>query len=70
MSSEQMRTELEIFVNIGLREGWRGWPLKSEVQEGRPRSSRSSGASLRFWRGGRSKPASPMGRLGLFAMSA
>jgi hypothetical protein len=26
MSSEEMRTELEIFVNRGLREGWRGWP--------------------------------------------
>lgn len=26
MSSEEMRTELEIFVNEGLREGWRGWP--------------------------------------------
>ena len=28
MSSEAMRTELESFVNQGLREGWRGWPLK------------------------------------------
>jgi hypothetical protein len=26
MSSEEMRNELEIFVNQGLREGWRGWP--------------------------------------------
>jgi hypothetical protein len=26
MSSEEMRTELETFVNEGLREGWRGWP--------------------------------------------
>jgi hypothetical protein len=26
MSSEEMRSELEIFVNQGLREGWRGWP--------------------------------------------
>lgn len=26
MSSEEMRTELEIFVNQGLREGWCGWP--------------------------------------------
>lgn len=65
MSSEEMRTELEIFVNEGLREGLRGWPLKSEIQKGR-----SGVASLRVWRGGRSKPASLMGRLGLFAMSA
>lgn len=28
MSSEEMRTELESFVNQGLRKGWRGWPLK------------------------------------------
>jgi hypothetical protein len=28
MSSEEMRIELETFVNAGLREGWHGWPLK------------------------------------------
>jgi len=28
MSSEEMRIELEAFVNTGLREGWSGWPLK------------------------------------------
>ena len=28
MSSEEMRMELESFVNAGLREGWHGWPLK------------------------------------------
>ena len=26
MNPEEMRAELEIFVNRGLREGWRGWP--------------------------------------------
>jgi hypothetical protein len=26
MSSEEMRIELEIFVNQGLQEGWHGWP--------------------------------------------
>jgi hypothetical protein len=26
MSSEEMRIDLEVFVNQGLREGWRGWP--------------------------------------------
>ncbi len=30
MSSEEMRSELESFVNAGLREGWCGWPLKTE----------------------------------------
>jgi len=29
MSSENMRSELESFVNIGLQYGWRGWPRKS-----------------------------------------
>jgi hypothetical protein len=65
MSSEEMRTELEIFVNRGLQEGWHGWPLKSEIDEGR-----SHVAPPRFWRGGRSSPALSTSRLGLFAMSA
>jgi hypothetical protein len=30
MSSEEMRIELERFVNTGLREGWTGWPLKGQ----------------------------------------
>lgn len=28
MSSEEMREELESFVNKGIKEGWEGWPLK------------------------------------------
>ena len=70
MSSEEMRTELEIFVNEGLREGWRGWPLKSETQKGRSGRGRLGIASLRVWRGGRRKPVSPMSRLGRLALSA
>jgi hypothetical protein len=31
MSSEEMRIELEAFVNAGLREGWHGWPLKGQT---------------------------------------
>jgi hypothetical protein len=31
MDSEEMRTELERFVNTGLQEGWHGWPLKSAI---------------------------------------
>jgi len=31
MSSEEMRVELESFVNQGLQEGWVGWPAKSEL---------------------------------------
>ena len=30
MSSEEMRVDLESFVNKGLHEGWRGWPVKYE----------------------------------------
>lgn len=32
MSSEEMRIELESFVNTGLREGWHGWPRKGEAR--------------------------------------
>ncbi len=32
MSSEEMRVELEAFVNTGLQEGWGGWPLKEETR--------------------------------------
>jgi hypothetical protein len=28
MSAEEMRNELETFVNRGLSEGWGGWPTK------------------------------------------
>ncbi len=35
MSAEEMRTELEAFVNKGLREGWCGWPVKQELGKGR-----------------------------------
>jgi hypothetical protein len=30
MSAEEMRIELERFVNTGLQEGWTGWPLKGQ----------------------------------------
>jgi hypothetical protein len=32
MSSEEMRIELERFVNAGLEEGWHGWPRKAETR--------------------------------------
>ena len=70
MSSDEMRTELEIFVNEGLREGWRGWPLKSEVRQDYPRGDRLSITSLRVWHGGRRGPACWTGRSGRFAISA
>jgi len=41
MSSEEMRIELESFVNQGLQEGWGGWPPKSNTEKtggGRPKA--------------------------------
>jgi hypothetical protein len=70
MSSEEMRTELEIFVNEGLREGWRGWPLKGESRPARSCGSRRNVAALRLWRGGRSNPPRLTRRQGLFAIPA
>jgi hypothetical protein len=70
MSSEQMRAELEVFVNEGLQAGWRGWPLKSEETRAQARKSCSRIASLRVWSGGRNQPARLMGRLGPIAISA
>jgi hypothetical protein len=29
MSSEEMRVDLESFVNEGLAQGWLGWPVKA-----------------------------------------
>jgi hypothetical protein len=43
MSSEEMRTELEIFVNQGLREGWRGWPRHDS--RGSHRTMRTNGTN-------------------------
>lgn len=31
MGAEQMRVELESFVNQGLQEGWCGWPMKTRL---------------------------------------
>jgi hypothetical protein len=55
MSSEEMRAELEIFVNAGLQEGWRGWPLKSQeggrkTEDRRRRRRPFSALRTRVWR--------------------
>jgi len=34
MSAEQMRVELESFVNQGLRDGLKGWPVKTASTPG------------------------------------
>jgi len=28
MSSRELALDLELFINSGLKEGWRGWPTK------------------------------------------
>ena len=49
MSSEEMRNELEAFVNTGLREGWHGWPLKEEGDTGRAWVLPLHVEPVRFW---------------------
>jgi len=49
MSSEEMRNELEAFVNTGLREGWRGWPLKEESDASRTWVLPMHVEPVRFW---------------------
>ena len=46
MSSEEMRTELEIFVNQGLREGWHGWPRHDG--RGFPGTARTEGTDRTY----------------------
>jgi hypothetical protein len=49
MSSEEMRVELESFVNAGLRQGWRGWPLKEGIRARRMSNPPACGKIARFW---------------------
>ena len=30
MNADEIRLDLESFINRGLREGWRGWPVKRQ----------------------------------------
>jgi hypothetical protein len=53
MDSEEMRIELESFVNAGLQEGWRGWPLKDPIRLGRAAGGQYDYAALRIWPGHR-----------------
>ena len=67
MSSEEMRMELEQFVNVGLQQGWTGWPLKAEACV----SSRFSGqwlaVSTESWLGGSDGLICPTTMEGAFA---
>ncbi len=43
MSSEDMRVELESFVNRGLQEGWHGWPRKGAHRRDEAQGERPAG---------------------------
>jgi hypothetical protein len=70
MSAEDMRAELEMFVNKGLREGWNGWPLKQEMDTGRMLGQRLQIASMRIWRSCRNDSTALIGRQGVLRISS
>jgi hypothetical protein len=61
-----MRFELEAFVNMGLREGWCGWPLKEESGMNQTLSLPLHAVSVRFWRRRDNGVTVPDRRLGAF----
>lgn len=65
MSSEEMRNELEAFVNTGLREGWCGWPLKAETCISRTSVPPLHTKPARFWRRRDGKLIAPDRSLGV-----
>jgi hypothetical protein len=52
MGPEEMRMELERFVNVGLQEGWSGWPLKVESCISGRFGGQWATASVQPWLGG------------------
>lgn len=52
MGPEEMKNELEQFLNRGLREGWTGWPVKVEACVPMRHSGQWLPASTRSWLGG------------------
>lgn len=65
MSSEEMRFELEAFVNTGLEEGWCGWPLKEQSRKSRTSRVLHAGP-IKLWRRQGSATAALCGRLQAF----
>ena len=66
MSAEEMKNELEVFVNRGLSEGWGGWPTKNLA----PRGGMSGGIGYATIPAGDLLPdvgKGPLGRAGAFA---
>jgi hypothetical protein len=66
MSSEEMRMELEQFVNAGLQRGWTGWPLKVETCVASRFSGQWQAAPTESWVGGSDGWVCPAGRGGAF----
>ncbi len=58
MSADEMRTELESFVNQGLAEGWCGWPTTRQPSrfEQWQETYCSGPMALASWQGGREGP--------------
>ena len=67
MSSEEMRVELERFVNTGLQEGWTGWPLKVDACVSSRFARQWPAASAASWLGGSDGLICPAGLEGAFA---
>ena len=67
MSSEEMRIELERFVNTGLQEGWTGWPVKVGTCTSSRFTGQWSGVSGRSWLGGCDGAVRPVGLESAFA---
>jgi hypothetical protein len=67
MNSEEMRNELESFVNTGLREGWNGWPLKVETCTDSRLAREWSAAPAGEWLRRRTRLAPAARRGGTFA---
>jgi len=67
MNPDEMRIELEQFVNKGLREGWTGWPLKVGACVESRLAGQWSALPARAWRCRRDGAICPIGMEDTFA---
>jgi len=67
MGPEEMRTELERFLNTGLQNGWTGWPLKVQACVSKRFRGQWLAASTESWPGGSDGAMCPTTREGAFA---
>ena len=66
MGPEEMKSELEQFLNTGLRQGWTGWPLKAQACGSSRYSGQWLAASTESWPGGCDDAIDPTPREGAF----